>query len=136
MRGSWTIELEREFQFLRTFEPQFRAYAEDPAARARLDRELAPEKWQAHRDRFLHLRFAHIESEAMVVLLDQVGIAASAGAACSSGAVEPSHVLAAMGLGRGDASSGVRFSLGVTTTDHDVARALARIPDVVGRLRN
>jgi len=84
----------------------------------------------------LHLRFADVEAEAMVILLDQVGIAASAGAACSSGAVEPSHVLAAMGLGRRDASSGVRFSLGVTTTGHDVARALARIPDVVGRLRN
>ena len=84
----------------------------------------------------LHLRFANIEAEAMVVLLDQVGIAASAGAACSSGAVEPSHVLAAMGLDRCDSSSGVRFSLGVTTTDHDVACALARIPDVVTRLRN
>ena len=84
----------------------------------------------------LHLRFADVEAEAMVVLLDQVGIAASAGAACSSGAVEPSHVLAAMGLGRRAASSGVRFSLGVTTTDHDVDRALARIPEVVSRLRN
>ena len=84
----------------------------------------------------LHLRFADVEAEAMVVLLDHVGIAASAGAACSSGAVEPSHVLESMGLGRSEASSGVRFSLGVTTTDHDVARALARIPYVVGRLRN
>jgi len=84
----------------------------------------------------LHLRFADVEAEAMVVLLDQVGIAASAGAACSSGAVEPSHVLAAMGLARRAASSGVRFSLGVTSTDHDVDRALARIPDVVSRLRN
>jgi cysteine desulfurase len=84
----------------------------------------------------LHLRFARIEAEAMVILLDQVGIAASAGAACSSGAVEPSHVLAAMGLDREDSSSGIRFSLGVTSTDHDVACALARIPDVVSRLRN
>jgi cysteine desulfurase len=84
----------------------------------------------------LHLRFAGVEAESMVVLLDQVGIAASAGAACSSGAVEPSHVLTAMGLGPAGASSGVRFSLGATTTGEDVARALARIPDVVGRLRN
>ena len=84
----------------------------------------------------LHLRFADVEAEAMVVLLDQVGIAASAGAACSSGAVEPSHVLAAMGLGPAEASSGIRLSLGVTTTDEDVDRALARIPDVVRRLRN
>ncbi|HEX7444142.1 MAG TPA: cysteine desulfurase family protein [Acidimicrobiales bacterium] len=84
----------------------------------------------------LHLRFAEVEAEAMVVLLDQVGIAASAGAACSSGAVEPSHVLAAMGLGPAEASSGIRLSLGVTTTGEDVDRALARIPDVVRRLRN
>jgi cysteine desulfurase len=84
----------------------------------------------------LHLRFARVEAEAMVILLDQVGIAASAGAACSSGAVEPSHVLAAMGLDREDSSSGIRFSLGVTTTDRDVACALARIPDVVSRLRS
>ena len=54
-----------------------------------------------------------------MVLLDEAGVAASAGAACSSGAVEASHVLASMGLtGRG--GSGVRFSLGVTTTDEDV----------------
>jgi len=84
----------------------------------------------------VHLRFAEVEAEAMVVALDQVGIAASAGSACSSGAVEPSHVLAAMGLGPAEAASGVRFSLGVTTSDDDIDRALARIPDVVNRLRN
>jgi cysteine desulfurase len=65
-----------------------------------------------------------------------VGIAASAGAACSSGAVEPSHVLAAMGLDPDEAASGVRFSLGVTTIDQDVDVAIARIPPVVERLRN
>jgi len=84
----------------------------------------------------VHLRFAGVEAEAMVVLLDRAGIAASAGAACSSGAVEPSHVLAAMGLGPAEASSGVRFSLGVTTTDEDVDRAITRVRDVVGQLRN
>jgi cysteine desulfurase len=84
----------------------------------------------------LHLRFAGVEAEAVVVLLDQVGIAASAGAACSSGAVESSHVLEAMGLDPAGASSGVRFSLGVTTTDEDVDRAITRVPDVVDRLRN
>ena len=82
----------------------------------------------------------HVEHGRDLALLhamaDQAGIAASAGAACSSGAVEPSHVLAAMGLGPEEAASGVRFSLGVTTTDEDVDHALARIPDVVIRLRN
>jgi cysteine desulfurase len=84
----------------------------------------------------LHLRLDGIESEALVVLLDEAGIAASAGAACSSGAVEPSHVLASLGLDPRAASSGVRFSLGVTTTDQDVDHALDRVPRVVERLRN
>ena len=84
----------------------------------------------------LHLRVPGVEAEAAVIALDRAGVAASAGAACSSGAVEPSHVLVAMGLDPVGASSGLRFSLGVTTTDEDVERALARIPDVVRRLRN
>jgi len=84
----------------------------------------------------LHLRIPGVESEAAVVLLDEAGVAASAGAACSSGAVEPSHVLEAMGLDRREASSGLRFSLGVTTTGQDVDHALARVPGVVDRLRN
>lgn len=83
-----------------------------------------------------HLRVAGVEGEALVVLLDQAGIAVSAGASCSSGAVEPSHVLAAMGLGTGEASSGVRLSLGATTTDGDVDRVLATLPGLVERLRN
>ena len=84
----------------------------------------------------LHLRIPGVESEAAVVLLDEAGVAASAGAACSSGAVEPSHVLEAMGLDRRLASSGLRFSLGVTTTGQDVDHALAWVPGVVERLRN
>jgi cysteine desulfurase len=84
----------------------------------------------------LHLRVDGIESEALVVLLDEAGVAASAGAACSSGAVEPSHVLTSMGLDTATASSGVRFSLGVTTTDEDVDHALDQFPHVVERLRN
>ena len=84
----------------------------------------------------LHLRLAGVESEALVVLLDEAGIAASAGAACSSGAVEPSHVLASLGLDPAAASSGLRLSLGVTTTDEDVDHALDRVPHAVERLRN
>jgi hypothetical protein len=60
VRGPWTRELEKEYQFLRTYEPMFQVYATDPAARSRLDRELAPEKWTASRDRFQHLRFARL----------------------------------------------------------------------------
>lgn len=82
-----------------------------------------------------HLRFAGIEGETLVMLLDELGVAASAGAACSSGAVAASHVLEAMGLSRAEAASGVRFSLGATTTSGDVDRALATVPAAVDRLR-
>ncbi len=84
----------------------------------------------------LHLRFAGIEAEALVVLLDEAGVAVSAGAACSSGAVEPSHVLEAMGLEAADARSGIRFSLGATTTSAEIEHALAAVPDAVERLRD
>jgi cysteine desulfurase len=84
----------------------------------------------------LHLRFAGVESEALVVLLDGAGVAVSAGAACSSGAVEVSHVLTSMGLGHDEAASGIRFSLGRTTTRADVDRALAVVPGAVAQLRD
>ena len=82
-----------------------------------------------------HIRFPGIESEALLVLLDEAGICASAGSACASGAIEPSHVLVAMGVPRDEALSSVRLSLGSTTTDADVDLALKAIPDAVARLR-
>ena len=85
---------------------------------------------------FCHLRFAGLEGEAVVLLLDEAGLSVSAGAACSSGAVEASHVLAAMGFDRAEASSGIRFSLGWTTTGEDIERALSVVPGVVARLRD
>jgi cysteine desulfurase len=84
----------------------------------------------------LHLRFAGVEAEALVILLDRAGLAVSAGAACSSGAVEVSHVLTSMGLPPDEAASGVRMSLGSTTTDAEVDRALAVVPGAVGQLRD
>ena len=95
--------------------------------------------WTGSRDAapgFCHLRFAGLEGEALVLLLDEVGLAVSAGAACSSGAVEASHVLAGMGLGQAEAGSGIRFSLGWTTSDRDVDRALSAVPGVVAQLRD
>lgn len=83
-----------------------------------------------------HLRFPGIESEALLVLLDDAGLCASAGSACASGAVEPSHVLAAMGIPRDEALASLRLSLGVTTTDADVDLALEAIPEAVARLRS
>lgn len=84
----------------------------------------------------LHLRLAGVESEALVVLLDQAGVAASAGAACSSGATEASHVLEAMGLDPTTSRSGLRLSLGTTTSLVDVERAREAVPAAVQRLRN
>jgi cysteine desulfurase len=83
-----------------------------------------------------HLLFDGIESEALLVLLDQEGVCATAASSCASGALEPSHVLAAMGVGRDAAKGSLRLSLGHTTTEADVDRALAVVPAAVERLRN
>jgi cysteine desulfurase len=82
-----------------------------------------------------HLTFEGVEAEALLVLLDASGVYASAGSACTSGAVEPSHVLAAMGVPRGRGLGALRLSLGTTTTDADVDLALGVVPAAVARLR-
>ena len=79
--------------------------------------------------------FAHIEGEAMVISLDLKGLAVSTGAACSSGAIEPSHVLTAMGLRPDRARSSIRFSLGKQNTAEEIDVALALVPETVARLR-
>jgi cysteine desulfurase len=83
----------------------------------------------------LHLGFAGVESEALLVLLDQEGICAAAGSSCSSGATEISHVLAAMSMDRARAEASIRLSLGYASTPADVDRALVAIPQAVARLR-
>jgi cysteine desulfurase len=83
-----------------------------------------------------NLIFPHIEAEALVIALDLQGIACSAGAACSSGTIEPSHVLTAIGLSRDDARASVRFSLGRRTTDDEIDFVLDVIPRTVQRLRS
>jgi cysteine desulfurase len=83
-----------------------------------------------------HVRFAGVEAEALLVGLDRAGVCAAAGSSCSSGALEPSHVLIAMGYTREHARESVRFSLGYASTDDDVRRALAVVPDLVDRLRS
>jgi cysteine desulfurase len=82
-----------------------------------------------------NLYFDHIEGEAMVIALDLKGLAVSTGAACSSGAIEPSHVLTAMGLRADRARASIRFSLGKQNTDEDIDFALALVPEAVARLR-
>jgi cysteine desulfurase len=83
-----------------------------------------------------NIQINHIEGEALVIALDLKGLAVSTGAACSSGAIEPSHVLTAMGLTPDQARSSIRFSLGKHNTDADVDFAISVIPEVVGRLRS
>jgi cysteine desulfurase len=82
-----------------------------------------------------NLSFSFIEGESMVIALDLKGIACSTGAACSSGAIEPSHVLTAIGLPAADARGSMRFSLGRLNTDEDVDFALKVIPEAVQHLR-
>jgi cysteine desulfurase len=82
-----------------------------------------------------HVCFEGIESEALLFLLEQHDVMASAAASCASGAQDPSHVLAALGIPRDLAQGSLRLSLGVTTTDDDVDLALAVLPPAVARLR-
>jgi cysteine desulfurase len=82
-----------------------------------------------------NLWFDHIEGEALVIALDLKGLAVSSGAACSSGAIEPSHVLLAMGLPHQRARASIRLSLGKQTTQEDIDFAIKIIPETVARLR-
>jgi cysteine desulfurase len=79
--------------------------------------------------------FDHIDGEPLVIALDLKGLAVSSGAACSSGAIEPSHVLTAMGLRPDRARASIRISLGKQTTAEDIDFALALVPETVARLR-
>ncbi len=82
-----------------------------------------------------NIRFDGIEGEAMVIALDLKGFAVSSGAACSSGAVEPSHVLTALGLTREQARSSIRFSLGVSNTVEQVDALVEAVAAAAARLR-
>ena len=77
-----------------------------------------------------------VEGPTLLMNLDRQGVAASSGSACSSGSIEPSHVLKALGLSDALASSGVRFSLGRDTTPDELARAAAILAQIVHRLRS
>jgi cysteine desulfurase len=82
-----------------------------------------------------NITFPGIEGEALVIALDLKGLACSTGAACSSGAVEPSHVLTAIGLSPEDARASLRFSLGRHTTPAQIDFALQIVPAAVEQLR-
>ncbi len=82
-----------------------------------------------------HVCLGGVETESLLFLLDQASVCASAASACASGAMEPSHVLAAMGIDAAQRAGAVRMTLGHTTTEADVDRALEVLLEVVGRLR-
>jgi cysteine desulfurase len=82
-----------------------------------------------------NIYFDGIEGEALVIALDLKGLAVSTGAACSSGAIEPSHVLTAMGLRPDRARASIRFSLGKQNSVEDIDFALGLVPETVARLR-
>jgi len=83
-----------------------------------------------------HVCIDGVDNEELVVLLDDAGVCASAGAACASGALEASHVLSAMGVDAPTARSALRLSLGYCSTDDDVEVVLAVLPKVVEQLRS
>ena len=83
----------------------------------------------------VNVSFKHIEGEAVLLSLDLEGIAASSGSACSSGSLEPSHVLSAIGLDHPTAHGSIRFSLGWGNTEEDVDYLLQVVPRVVDKLR-
>jgi len=114
------------------------------ALRDRLERELLARctgaKLNGDRNQrlpnTLNISFEFIEGESILLLLDEQGIAASSGSACTSGSLEPSHVMRAMGVPYTFAHSSTRFSLSVYTTDSDIDAVIAAMPAIVERLRS
>jgi cysteine desulfurase len=82
-----------------------------------------------------NISFDRIEAESLLIALDLEGIAVSTGSACSSGTLEPSHVLKAMGLPAHRTQNSIRFSLGAANTEDDVERVVAVLPGIVEKLR-
>lgn len=82
------------------------------------------------------IAFEFVEAEAILMLLDQAGICASSGSACTTGSLDPSHVLMAMGLNPMRARGCVRFSLGIYNTDEDVDYLLQHLPRIIQKLRD
>ncbi|MEE9615232.1 MAG: cysteine desulfurase NifS [Thermodesulfobacteriota bacterium] len=83
-----------------------------------------------------NLSFEFVEGESLLLSLDMLGMAASSGSACTSGSLEPSHVLLAMGLPHELSHGSVRFSLGSSTTEEDVDYLVEKMPPIVERMRN
>ncbi len=83
-----------------------------------------------------NLAFDGVEAEGILMLLDQAGICASSGSACTTGSLDPSHVLTAMGCSAARARSSIRFSLGIYNTEADVDYVLKHLPGIIAKLRD
>ena len=83
----------------------------------------------------MNFSIKYIEGESILLMLDMAGIAASSGSACTSGSLDPSHVLLALGLTHEVAHGSVRMTLGDDTTDEDIDYVLETLPKVAQRLR-
>lgn len=83
-----------------------------------------------------NISFEYIEGEAILLMMDQLGICASSGSACTSGSLEPSHVLRAMGVPFTAAHGSIRFSLSTYNTEKEVDFVVENLPPIIGRLRN
>jgi cysteine desulfurase len=82
-----------------------------------------------------NLAFDGVEAEGILMLLDQAGICASSGSACTTGSLDPSHVLTAMGFSAARARSSIRFSLGIYNTEAEVDYVLQHLPGIIAKLR-
>jgi cysteine desulfurase len=83
-----------------------------------------------------NVSFDRVEAESLLIALDLAGFAVSTGSACSSGTLEPSHVLKAMGLSPHRTQNSIRFSLGAGNTEADVERVVEVLPGIVDKLRS
>jgi cysteine desulfurase len=82
-----------------------------------------------------NISFEYVEGEGILLLLDQYGICASSGSACTSGSLQPSHVLRAMGVPFTMAHGSIRFSLSVYNTEDEIDLVIEKLPGVIERLR-
>jgi cysteine desulfurase len=83
-----------------------------------------------------NISFEGVEAESLLIALDLDGVSVSTGSACSSGSLEPSHVLRAMGLSSSRGQSSIRFSLGLDNNESEVDQVTRILPTLVSRLRN
>ncbi len=82
-----------------------------------------------------NIAFDGVEAEGILMLLDQADVCASSGSACTTGSLDPSHVLLAMGFNAARARSSIRFSLGIYNTAEEVDYVLKKLPPIIERLR-